>query len=199
MSQLYQLRRPKLQMRSVCQSAASKTRPQKRIKPRLFWQALLVFVLSLLLLLVKLILFKPAPSVQALTLLAIEANRKPTGVSSAPIPPRDPFSTLPPADVGEEVVLVGTEPMDTRSVAWGDWDGDGDLDLAIGNYGEVNQVYENDGGGLKLNGGLGWVSPDEMNTTSLAWGDWDGDGDLDLVVGNEGQVNQVFESISLVL
>ena len=32
--------------------------------------------------------------------------------------------------------------MPTRSVAWSDWDGDGDPDLAVGNPGEVSRVLK---------------------------------------------------------
>jgi hypothetical protein len=81
-----------------------------------------------------------------------------------------------------------------RSVAWGDWDNDGDLDLAVGNRldwsetGWANHVYANDGGSLTL----AWTSLETDITNSLAWGDWDNDGDLDLAVGNWGQPNRVY-------
>ena len=88
------------------------------------------------------------------------------------------------------------DAKDTASVAWGDMDGDGDLDLAFANRyifeGEVNQVYRNEGGGHFA---LAWESTgDRKWTESVAWGDMDGDGDLDLAFGNSLQVNQVYRN-----
>ncbi|MCB0210064.1 MAG: VCBS repeat-containing protein [Anaerolineae bacterium] len=81
-----------------------------------------------------------------------------------------------------------TENDSTFSVAWGDMNGDGYLDLAVGNYFEENKVYLNN-----QNGGLSstpvWTSLDDDGTRSVAWGDVDGDGDLDLAVGNDGPEN----------
>ena len=79
----------------------------------------------------------------------------------------------------------------TYSVAWGDVDGDGDLDLAAGNYGQANKVYLNQGGFqggvlgmLQTAADTPWISGDIGKTLSVVFGDVDGDGDLDLAAGN---------------
>ncbi|MEM7032798.1 MAG: FG-GAP-like repeat-containing protein [Chloroflexota bacterium] len=79
---------------------------------------------------------------------------------------------------------------DTTSVAWGDVDGDGDLDLAVANYLGVNKVYLNRNGQLQTNADNPWASGDTNFSQSVTWGDVDGDGDLDLAVGN-GEINPI--------
>ena len=81
----------------------------------------------------------------------------------------------------------------TQSVAWGDVDNDGDLDLAVGNYGQPNQLYRNQGGTLIPD--ATWL-PVARPTQSVAWGDVNGDGYLDLIVGNNGQANQLYRNQS---
>jgi hypothetical protein len=88
---------------------------------------------------------------------------------------------------------------DTQSVAWGDADNDGDLDLAVGNGGyhnendglQANQLYLNDGsGGLSDSG---WA-PLAGHTRSVAWGDVDGDGDLDLAAAGRDLATQIYQN-----
>jgi hypothetical protein len=102
-------------------------------------------------------------------------------------------ATAQTSDVPLVLEWSSTEIDDTYSVAWGDWDGDGDLDLAVGNSGQPNRLYRNDGGALTAS--AVWSSVEADNTESVAWGDYDGDGDLDLAVGNRlGQPNRLYRN-----
>ena len=115
---------------------------------------------------------------------------------SSPITPGFNLVEIPDALV--------SDPRDTGSIAWGDMDNDGDLDLAVGNWNVdpnnpdgINRLYRNDGGG-NFTEVVGALGPDLLSTWSLAWGDVDGDGDLDLAIGNSGgwsstsEINQLF-------
>lgn len=94
------------------------------------------------------------------------------------------------ADLQDELAWISDEVEPTQSLAWGDVDGDGDLDLAVGNDGTPTQLYLNQDGTLPLT--ANWVSDESDSTQSVAWGDVDGDGDLDLAVGNDGQPNRIY-------
>jgi hypothetical protein len=75
-------------------------------------------------------------------------------------------------------------------VAWGDYDSDGDLDLAVANLNRPKRVYRNEDGTFTL----AWQSLENDASYSLDWGDYDGDGDLDLAVGNEGSASRVYRN-----
>jgi hypothetical protein len=98
----------------------------------------------------------------------------------------DPFNGVSGSD-------IGTSTGSTYSVVLGDVDRDGDLDLVAGNSGQTNRLYLNNGTSNPFNGVSGSdISGDTGSTTSAALGDVDGDGDLDLVVGNSGQTNRLY-------
>ncbi|MHC4671805.1 MAG: FG-GAP-like repeat-containing protein [Planctomycetota bacterium] len=94
-------------------------------------------------------------------------------------------------------INAGLMGVEFCSLSWGDYDNDGDLDLALAGYdgsNRVSMVYRNDGGGVfdEINAGLVGV-----NHCSLAWGDYDNDGDLDLAItGNSdsGQVSKIYRN-----
>ena len=91
------------------------------------------------------------------------------------------FSLVPPADSG--LPEPGVKNTDLRGVAAADYDNDGDTDLFVANYhpNGSSLLLRNDGGKfVDVTAGAG-IAIDGRATTG-AWGDFDGDGWLDLHV-----------------
>ena len=86
------------------------------------------------------------------------------------------------------------------SVAWGDFDNDGDLDILLTGYdgsSYTSKVYRNDGSDTfsDISATLTGIT-----NSSAAWGDYDNDGDLDIVLagyGGSGAVSKIYRNNSV--
>jgi enediyne biosynthesis protein E4 len=80
------------------------------------------------------------------------------------------------------------------SAAWGDADGDGDLDLYVVNFFEDDEFYRNNGNGTFTEAAAqyGFLGYDDGSNIVAAWSDFDLDGDLDLYVGKYSAPNLCF-------
>ena len=84
---------------------------------------------------------------------------------------------------------LGEEEASTYAVPLADFDGDGDLDIAVGNDRTRNLVFLNDGTG-RFEAGATFGIP--SSTRSLTLADLDGDGHTDILVVNRGRQNFIF-------
>lgn len=80
---------------------------------------------------------------------------------------------------------ISQEGGASLSASWGDYDGDGLLDLFVGNFsGHRNFLYRNRGEGSFEKITTGLLATDIGETQGSAWADYDNDGDLDLLMAN---------------
>ena len=82
-----------------------------------------------------------------------------------------------------------------QSNAWGDYDRDGDLDLVVLFNNRPARLYRNNAGHFEDVAAEVGLKIDPGNSRSVAWGDVDNDGDLDLYIGysgREGLANRLF-------
>ena len=89
-------------------------------------------------------------------------------------------------NINASFIKMNTSTFSDGSVDWGDYDNDGDLDLLISAstfVGFKTVVYRNDGNGIftDINAGLQGIYQ-----SSVDWGDYDNDGDLDILMDGRG-------------
>ena len=92
----------------------------------------------------------------------------------------EPVGGAPFSDSGQNF-----DGLDEGDAEWGDYDGDGDLDLmtmGTSNNGASTTLYENTGSGFSES----TMNFDDLDLAALDWGDYDNDGDLDVVISGRG-------------
>lgn len=98
----------------------------------------------------------------------------------------DPFDTIAGTDISADAYWTGP-------IALGDLNGDGRLDVVTGNYVQANRLYLNDGAGDPFDTAVGTdISADAHYTYGLVLADMNGDGRLDAVAGNNGEVSRLY-------
>jgi hypothetical protein len=86
----------------------------------------------------------------------------------------------------------------TGSAAWGDYDNDGDLDILLTGYslsGYISKIYRNNGDNTFIEQ-IG-ISLTGLENSSAAWGDYDNDGNLDLLLTgycNSGASSKIYRN-----
>jgi PKD repeat protein len=111
--------------------------------------------------------------------------------------PSSPISKIYRNDAGSgftEVTSISLTPVYQSSVAWGDYDNDGDLDILMNgatgaspNFNPVSKIYNNDGNGNFTE--QSDISLMPMYYGSVNWGDYDNDGDLDILLTGRNASN----------
>ena len=84
---------------------------------------------------------------------------------------------------------LGTQKSTTYATELADLDGDGDLDIAVGNDMAPNYIFLNDGKGVFTKSTS--FGEDYASTRNLTLSDIDSDGDIDILIINRGMPNQI--------
>ncbi|MFZ2053539.1 MAG: CRTAC1 family protein [Candidatus Aminicenantales bacterium] len=122
---------------------------------------------------------------------------------SNPLTNPDPFNPLPSPPQSPPNFYMnngdGTFTAEYRGIDWtgfsqgvttGDYDGDGDTDIAQAMWGPPSTIYRNDGTGHFRNVGeqIGIPVTEGVFDNGIVWADVDNDGDLDVAIVGEGRI-----------
>ncbi len=122
---------------------------------------------------------------------------------SNPLTDPDPFNPLPSPPQSLPNFYMnngdGTFTAEFRGIDWtgfsqgvttGDYDGDGDTDIAQAMWGAPSTVFRNDGTGHFRDVGdeIGIPAGEGVFDNGIVWADVDNDGDLDLAIVGEGRI-----------
>ncbi len=107
-------------------------------------------------------------------------------------------------NVFEEQTTIALTSVSNSSTAWGDYDNDGDLDILMTGLTEsgtptvgtfVSKIYRNNGNNTFTEQTS--ISLIDVTDGSVAWGDYDNDGDLDILltgVSDIGRVSKIYRN-----
>ncbi|MBE9468629.1 MAG: VCBS repeat-containing protein [Bacteroidetes bacterium] len=109
---------------------------------------------------------------------------------------------LPDSVYFTEQTLIELTGVSESSVSWGDYDNDGDLDILLTGYGTncelISKIYRN-----TLPDSVGFLEQTNIfllgvKYSSVAWGDYDNDGDLDILLTgydtNYGSISKIYRN-----
>jgi len=90
-----------------------------------------------------------------------------------------------------EYIWIQPNNTGTEDIEFGDVDGDGDLDLILGNAFNATRLYLNEGGVISQQ--PYWEGDNVGRVEDVEFGDYDSDGDLDLAIARNDGMQEVFE------